>query len=385
MNILLTGIDGYVGWPTALKLSKELPEARIIGVDNYGRRKWVEESGSISAIPIYTMEERILAAKEYGFTNISFIEGDLTSSFFVNKLFDVYKFEIILHIAAQPSAPYAQINGEHANFTQFNNNQSTRNLLWAIKERRMEKDCHFIETTTTGVYGAPEFEIPEGFVMAENKGRKDVVPFPGMAGSWYHMSKSNDVNNLYLANMQWNLSITDLRTSIVYGTETEETKLNPKLATRFDFDFYFGVVINRFCAMVLTDYPITVYGKGEQRKPQISLEDCVQSNVNAVKLEAANTFEVYNQTTELISIVDVAKSIVEGANKLGVAAEMKHIPNPRVEKEEHQMTIDTTNFSKLLPESKYDVASGVYQTLKSLLPYKDTIAQYIDRFMAQPE
>jgi len=383
MNILLTGIDGYIGWPTALKLSGEFPEARVIGVDSYGRRKWVEESGSVSAIPIVKMEERILTAKEYGFTNISFIEGDLASRYFVNQLFDIYKFDVVLHIAAQPSAPYSQINGERANFTQFNNNQSARNLLWAIKERGMEKDCHFIETTTTGVYGAPEFEIPEGFVTAESKGKKDIVPFPGMAGSWYHMSKSNDVNNLWLANRQWNLSITDLRTSIVYGTETEETRLDHRLATRFDFDFYFGVVINRFCAMVLTDYPITVYGKGEQRKPQISLEDCVQSNVNAVKLEQTGEFIVYNQTTEVISIVDIAKAIVEGASKLGVTAEIKHIPNPRVEKEEHKMTIDTTNFKKLLPASKLTISEGVYQTLKSLIPFRNIISQYRDRFMTQ--
>jgi nucleoside-diphosphate-sugar epimerase len=383
MNILLTGVDGYIGWPTALKLSKELPGARIIGVDNFGRRKWVEEMGSVSAIPVYKMEERLLAARDHGFTNISFIEGDLTERSFVNSLFDVYRFDSVLHIAAQPSAPYAQINGEHANFTQFNNNQSTRNLLWAIKERGMEKDCHFIETTTTGVYGAPEFEIPEGFVRAENKGQKDIIPFPGMAGSWYHMSKSNDVNNLWLANLQWKLSITDLRTSIVYGTETEETKLNPKLATRFDFDFYFGVVINRFCAMVLTDFPITVYGKGEQRKPQISLEDCVQSNVNTVKLEKTGKFSVYNQTTEVISIVDIARAIIEGAERLGINAEIRHMPNPRIEKEEHQMTIDTTNFANLLPKPEHNIKSGANQILKSLIPYKDIIVQYRDRFISK--
>lgn len=382
MNILLTGIDGYIGWPAALKLSREFPEARIIGVDNLGRRRWVEESGSLSAIPIKTMDERILIAKECGFTNISFIKGDLVNRDFVNQLFDMYKFDVVLHTAAQPSAPYSHINGEKANFTQFNNNQSTRNLLWAIKERNLEKNCHFIETTTTGVYGAPEFEIPEGFIMAENKGSKDIIPFPGMAGSWYHMSKSNDVNNLWLSNRLWNMSITDLRTSIAYGTDTEETQLDMRLATRFDFDFYFGVVINRFCSMALIGHPLTIYGKGEQRKPQISLEDCVQSCVSAVKLEKSKKFKVYNQTTEIVSIVYMAQAIKESAKKLGIDAEIKHISNPRVEKEEHAMTMDTANFSKLLPNPKHNIASGTYQILKSLVPYKKTIEQYKDRFLS---
>ncbi|MEW6614454.1 MAG: NAD-dependent epimerase/dehydratase family protein [Thermodesulfobacteriota bacterium] len=381
MNILLTGIDGYMGWPTALKLSKEFPEARIIGVDNMGRQRWVEESGSISAIPVLNMEERLTIAREFGFSNISFIEGDLTDRDFVKQLIEMYKFDAVLHLAAQPSAPYSQINGERANFTQFNNNQSTRNLLWAIKENNLEKSCHFIETTTMGVYGTPEFEIPEGFVMAENKGERDLILFPGMAGSWYHMSKANDVNNLWLANRQWKLSITDLRTAIVYGTETEETKLDPRLATRFDFDFYFGVVLNRFCAMALAGYPITIYGKGEQKKPQISLEDVVQSSVNTLKLKKTAEFKVYNQTSEIVSIVSLAESIRAAGKELGLEIEIKHIPNPRVEKEEHQMTVDTTNFSNILSEPKYTISSGTQQMLKSLLPYKEIIGQYKDRFL----
>lgn len=52
---------------------------------------------------------------------------------------------------------------------------------------------HFIAATTTGVYGAPEYLIPEGFYEVEYKGGRDVVPHPHMAGSFYHMSKCNDV------------------------------------------------------------------------------------------------------------------------------------------------------------------------------------------------
>lgn len=382
MNILLTGIDGYVGWPTALRLSRALPEARIVGVDNFGRRRWVEESACVSAIPVSTMAERLAAAREHGFGNISFIEGDLADRQFVKMLFDMYKFDVVLHLAAQPSAPYSHINGERAAFTQHNNTQSTLHLLWAIQEAGLSGRCHFIETTTMGVYGAPEFEIPEGFVTAEHQGRRDVIPYPGMAGSWYHMSKSMDVCNLYLANKMWKMSITDLRMAIVYGTETVETALDPRLATRFDFDFYFGVVLNRFCAMAITGYPITIYGLGQQRKPQISLEDCVQSCVNAVGLKNSGTFAVYNQATEPVAIVDLARAIQDAARPLGLAVEITHIPNPRVEKEEHEMTVDTTRFRRdLLPTAQGTVANTAHAMLKALLPYKDVIMQHRDRFM----
>ena len=46
MKILLTGIDGYCGWPLALALSKKFKNSKIIGVDNLSRRKWVKFSKS---------------------------------------------------------------------------------------------------------------------------------------------------------------------------------------------------------------------------------------------------------------------------------------------------------------------------------------------------
>lgn len=383
MNILLTGIDGYVGWPTALKLSRVFPEAKIVGIDNLARRKWVKECGATSAIPIQSMETRIQVAKQKGFSNISFVLGDLTDRVFVNETIRTFKPEIILHLAAQPSAPYSHINGEKANYTQFNNNQATRNLLWGIKEANLVSACNFIETTTMGVYGSPEFEIPEGFLTTEQSGGKDIIPYPGMAGSWYHMSKSNDVNNLYLANKLWKMSIIDLRMAIVYGTETEETVIDPRLATRFDFDFYFGVVGNRFCAMALAGYPITIYGKGEQRKPQISLEDCICSIVNSTKLQPNGKYEVYNQTTATVSIRELAVAVKKAGERLKLPVEVKHIPNPRVEKEEHKMVVNTDKFQKLLGKPKYDIDSGIFQTLNSLLLYRNLIVQYKDRFLVQ--
>ncbi len=79
-----------------------------------------------------------------------------------------------------------------------------------------------------------------------------------------------------LAHTQFDIPISDVRTAIVYGTETEETREDDRLKTRFDFDYYFGTVTHRFCAQAVAGYPVTVYGKGEQRKPFISLEDAVE-------------------------------------------------------------------------------------------------------------
>ena len=144
-----------------------------------------------------------------------------------------------------------------------------------VNKKFGKKDIKFVNTSTTGVYGQPNFKIPEGFIKAINNNKSDIIPFANLGGSWYHITKSNDLNNLHLANRMWGLKVIDMRTAIVYGTETDETKIHSYLNTRFDFDFNFGVVINRFCAMSAINHDITIYGKGLLKRPFISLKDFV--------------------------------------------------------------------------------------------------------------
>ena len=185
MSIIVSGGDGYLGWPTALRIADRTDE-RVVLVDSFGRREWVEEVGATSATPVSWPEERLEAAAEvHGLRNLSFVEGDLTDRSFVDQLLQVHEPSTIVHTAAQPSAPYSNLNGERANYTQHNNMQATRNLVFGLAENDMA-DTHFIETTTTGVYGSPDFPIPEGGAVMENQGERDEVPFPAMAGSWYH-------------------------------------------------------------------------------------------------------------------------------------------------------------------------------------------------------
>lgn len=62
MRVLIAGVDGYLGWPLAIYLAKRGHE--IAGIDNYGRRDWVQEMNSQSATPIIGMIERLEAFKE---------------------------------------------------------------------------------------------------------------------------------------------------------------------------------------------------------------------------------------------------------------------------------------------------------------------------------
>ncbi|GAA0255335.1 NAD-dependent epimerase/dehydratase family protein [Haladaptatus pallidirubidus] len=381
MTVLVTGADGYLGWPTSLRIAAR-GETRVVLVDNFARRGWVEEIGSTSAVPIADADERLAAARDvHDLGNLSFVEGDLTDKAFVDRLLQVHEPSTVIHTAAQPSAPYSQIDGDRANYTQDNNLQATRNLLWGLEEADLT-DTHFVETTTTGVYGAPDFPIPEGGAKMRHRGQEDDVPFPAMAGSWYHLTKSHDAANMRLAHQQFDIPISDVRTAIVYGTETEETRASDRLKTRFDFDYYFGTVTHRFCAQAVAGYPVTVYGKGEQRKPFVSLEDAVEGLVQlATDANDEEGLTVYNQVTRAISIVEIADTIAEVGREYGYDVEVEHFENPREEDETHEMEIENDRYTSLIGEQAQSFEEGVRDIFETLTRHEDTIETHEDRFL----
>jgi len=375
MTVLLTGADGYLGWPTALRLADRLDE-RIVCVDNFARRDWVAESGSVSATQIDDPQERFAAVE-----NLSLISGNLADRDFVIQLLETHEPDTVLHAASQPSAPYSSINGERALFTQRNNVSMNLNLLHGLAECGLD-DTHFIETTTTGIYGAPHFPIPEGGLEVERKDGNDDVPFPAMGGSWYHQTKSFDAANMRLAESQFDFPLSEVRTAIVYGTETEETAAHDS-PTRFDFDYYFGTVVNRFCAQAVAGYPITVYVKGEQRKPMVSLEDTVESLVRLVEEGHSGDegIDIYNQVTRPVAIVELAETIAEVGDEFGLDAEVKHYENPRNEDEEHKMEMENERFLDLVGGQRQELEEGIRDVLGTLVDEQDRIAAHEDRFL----
>jgi len=347
-NVLVTGSDGYCGWPVVLRLLEK--GYNVHGIDSGFRRDWVSEVRSKSSIPIFNIKERVEKANEkYGF-KYTYSEIDITD---YDKLFAIikrFKPDSIIHLASQPSAPYSSIDIFHCNFTQNNNTQMLRNILWALAALKMN-DTHLIVTTTTGIYGAPDFDIPEGNIIIN----KDELPFPSMGGSWYHMSRAHDSANLWLANKQFQFPITELRTAIVCGSSTPETRSELRFTNRFDADFYFGVVTNRFVLQALTTRELTVYGKGLQKKPMISLEDMVNSTVICFEKgpKIDKKYEIYNQLEREISIVEIANTIKDYCEKsFDLPVEVTHIPNPRIENEEHQMVMKNDKFLLELCNSK---------------------------------
>ena len=139
MRILITGADGYIGWPLFLKFIYQNPKIKIIGIDNFLRRKLVKRYSENNYKKVYSMKERIKELKLKGKKNFKFINLDLLDKKKTYNLLKKFKPDIIFHLACQPSAPFANKNLNNSVFTSKNNNLSTLNLLWSLKELNLLK------------------------------------------------------------------------------------------------------------------------------------------------------------------------------------------------------------------------------------------------------
>ncbi len=332
MKLCVLGGDGYCGWATALYLSRRGHQVLI--ADNFARRQWDYELGVQTLTPIRPMPERLRAWQQLTGESIECLSGDITDYDFVASLMRSYAPDAVVHFAEQRAAPYSMIDRKHAVFTQVNNVVGTLNLLFAMREFR--PDCHLVKLGTMGEYGTPNIDIEEGYLTVEHNGRKDVLPFPKQPGSFYHLSKVHDSHNIMFACKIWGLRATDLNQGVVYGTVTDEVAMDEALINRFDYDEIFGTVLNRFCAQAAVGHPLTVYGKGGQTRGYLDIRDTVRCiELACLKPARAGECRVFNQFTEQFSVLELARLVQAAGRKLKMHVEIDHLPDPRVEAEEH--------------------------------------------------
>src|SRR5437764_8592773 len=341
MQILVLGGDGYLGWPTALHLSA-LGD-RVAVNDNFARRGYDEEMGVESLIPIATLEERIATWHQISGNAIKSYVGDLCDPAFVHQMVADFAPQTIVHFGEQRAAPYSMIDQAHAVYTQTNNVVGNLNVMYAIAD--IDRDIHLVKLGTMGEYGTPNIDIEEGWLEVEHNGRHDRMLYPKKPGSFYHLSKVHDSHNIEFGCRIWGMRATDLNQGVVYGADTEQTKLDPRLATRFDYDAVFGTVLNRHVIQAVLGHPLTVYGDGSQTRGPINIVDTVE----CIRLACENPadrgeFRVFNQMTESKSVLEIAQTI---ADTFPGEATIEHVDNPRVEAEGHYYNVKHSRLEEL--------------------------------------
>jgi UDP-sulfoquinovose synthase len=372
MKVFIAGIDGYLGWPLAQYLAARGHE--VAGTDLFLRRSWVEEMGSHSAIPISDMNERLMAFQERFGRSLDFREGNLLDYPFLKEFLSDFQPDSIVHLAEMPSAPYSMIDHAHAAFTQQNNVIGSLNLLWAIRDTCPE--AHLIKIGTMGEYGTPNIDIPEGFFEVEFRGRKDYLPFPRQANSFYHWSKVHDSNNVMFACRIWGLRATDIMQGVVFGTRIDEMGDDPRLRSRLDFDQCFGTAINRFCCQAVIGHELTLYGAGGQTRGFLPLRDSMQCLTLAVENPPkAGEYRVFNQFEACYTIEALAYMVQAAAQDIGLDVTVRHYDNPRQEMEQHYFNPDRQHLIDLGYQPTQDIQGEIRIMLEDLLRHKERILE----------
>ena len=376
MKIAVLGGDGYCGWATALHLSANGHSIAI--VDNFLRRQWDRDLGTATLTPIRPLAERLRTWHHVTGKTIDLFVGDVTDYDFLSATIKEIEPDAVIHFAEQRAAPYSMIDRDHAVFTQVNNIVGTLNLVFAIRE--FVPDCHLVKLGTMGEYGTPNIDIEEGYLTVEHNGRKDVLPYPKQAGSFYHLSKVHDSHNIMFACKVWGLRATDLNQGIVYGTVTDDVAREEALVNRFDYDEIFGTVLNRFCVQAAVGHPLTVYGKGGQTRGFLDIRDTVRCIEIACQNPAARgEFRVFNQFTEQFSVLEIAQMVKVAAKKLGVAVHIDHLPDPRVEAEEHYYNAKHSKLLDLGLEPHFLSHSLLDSLMNIAMKYRDRVDESLIR------
>ncbi len=309
-RILICGADGYIG--TALYDNLISKKYNVLGIDNGMRDiKVISIGGGSLTDPSYPSDYRFDIAE--GYISLERIVSD-------------FRPGTIINLAQQPSAPFSMKSPRNTLISQLNNIGTNLNVLWAVKS--IDPSIHIIQIGTAGEF--PDWLYPHGIDIPEESrvtvqvnGKDWTIPTPRYGGSFYHLSKSYSSLNSDYACRVWGLRITDINQGIVYGHVGN---------TRFDYDEYFGTVLNRFVVQAVAGIPLTIYGNsGGQTRSFIHLSN----SIDAIRLLLENPaesgkFRTVQQLTEVYTVKEIADMVQELTG-----CDVQYIKNPRAEMDEN--------------------------------------------------
>jgi len=162
---------------------------------------------------------------------------------------------------------------------------------------------------------------------------------------------------------------------VVFGLEPYEIEQSI-LRTRFDYDQYFGTVINRFCVQAICDMPLSVYGGGTQTRGYLTLSDSIRCLTLAIdNPPKEGEYRTFNQFENVYSLNRLAAEVLMAAGTLDIPAVISHIPNPRevIEAQNHYYNPTCQHLLDLGYEPTTGIFCEIVKLINTLIPFKDRI------------
>lgn len=238
-KILVTGSAGFIGGHLVKRLIKEMKYGVIVGIDNMNNYYDL-------SLKEYRLRE--LEKEKSSDVNYQFVKGSITDRAFINNLFEKYKFDVVVNLAAQAGVRYSIENPDvyvESNIIGF------YNILEACRHNPVE---HLVYASSSSVYGGNK-KMPFS--------TDDRVDNPV---SLYAATKKSSELFAHCYSKLYDIPCTGLRFFTVYGPAGR-----PDMA-------YFG-----FTNKLLRGEKIKIFNYGNCRRDFTYIDDIIEGIVRVIE------------------------------------------------------------------------------------------------------
>ena len=245
-TILVTGSSGFIGSNLCIRLLNDY-DYRVIGIDNHNDYYDVN-------LKEYRLDKIRNLNKDF-----IFIKGDISNKSFIDKVFDDYKIDVVINLAAQAGVRYSI---DHPDVYIESNIIGFYNILEVLRSHPVE---HLIYASSSSVYGG-NTKVP----FSED----DKVDNPV---SLYAATKKTNELLAYTYSHLYGIKATGLRFFTVYGP-----------AGRPDMAYF------SFTNKLINKEKIKIFNYGKCQRDFTYVADIIEGIVRIINKGPINSYNLYN-------------------------------------------------------------------------------------------